>query len=265
MRPSKGAVAAFLVLALGSGFARAQQSNFQISPPPVPYPYFEPGRMDLKLTGTALVMTAPGVDFHGGGLNGAFRKALGGPFALDAKADLAVLGGTFDLGGTMGTVKPVLLASSFGAGMELQLVKGPGFSLLAYGGLELPLSVMTFDKYFTVSGKSVTPTSIMTVMFGVPVGVQAGVDLGPVKLAPFAAVTAYGGGTSVYSYSGTQSAFAPSSADISGFTCLSYGMDVIIVPWNLSIGTLLQTAASSGSNGEVETKMIQLSYHFRGN
>ena len=95
MKINRAALSAALsvLLTLCGGGAMAQQSNFQLSPAPIPYPYFEPGRADYKLTGSYFTISADQLSFRGGGLNVIGRKAFSEAAALDGQIGFLAMNG----------------------------------------------------------------------------------------------------------------------------------------------------------------------------
>ncbi len=77
--------------------ANAQQSNFQISPAPISYPFFEPQRKDIKLTGVYAGITGTDVEISGYGFNGVLRHAVSENLAFDGTLGMTALNGMFSL------------------------------------------------------------------------------------------------------------------------------------------------------------------------
>ena len=275
-----------LILAMAAS-AGAQQSNFQISPAPITYPYFEPRRFDAKVTGTYLSMKSDDGSFSigGGGANGALRYAISELFAVDGTLGIMVLSGKmpgfampFYYSGTFWTPhvtgKADLTGFSmpFSFNLEVQPVHTRGGSLILFGGPLLTFNYLSIaTPYYATAGLTTAKRTLFTtdttmLMGGVQFGAQGGINAGNFKFAPFIMMnTQSGAATETFDsgYSGTTSYVGNTTVTINPFTTTSMGMDIIYTPWNLSFGTLFQQMAAQGSNKGVSTTLLQLSWHFR--
>lgn len=267
--------------------AGAQQSNFQISPAPIAYPYFEPRRMDVKLTGTYMSMESDdaATTISGGGANGIIRYAFSELFAVDASMGFTVLGGEmpgfampFFYGGNFWTpvvtgkadLTGVSLPMSFN--LEVQPLHTRRGSLILFGG-----PMMTFNSlsmvtpYYAVTGGTPAPRTAFTtdstvLLGGVQFGAQGGINAGNFKFTPFVLMNTQSGTATVTfdsGYKNTTSYVGDTTVTIDPFTSTSIGMDVIYTPWDLSFGTMFQQMAAQGDNEGMSTTMLQLSWHFR--
>lgn len=267
--PSRLLIALSVLACAWPAAAQQQQNNFQFATPPIPYPYFEPDRTDLKITGSYLGMEADAFELAAGGLKADVRKAINERFAFGGNLGLTLGGGEMRLGGAFGAMDFTLGNFEVGGHLEYQFFNRPGGSLIAFGGLNLPVSVMGFSKVLTVTAggvtRQITPDSITTVMYGAPFGLQAGIRAGRSwRIAPFVSIVPYLGGVTTLNYeTAAPVAGTETEIDVEPFTSTSFGADVIYVPWDLSLGALFQQATSSGKNEDVETVQIQLSWHWR--
>jgi len=254
------------VLCLNTAPIYAQQSNLNLTPSPIANPEFTAGKVDGKITGTFYTMDGTGFEMTGVAFDGVMRKAMNDKFALSGQFGLGLGSGDITLFST--TVNQFLFTLNFGGNAEFQLVKNEKFSLIGYGGMLLPISILSFDKSFsvTVAGRksSLTPQSITTVMFAIPIGLQAGIRLGENwKLVPHFGLTMFTGGTANSSYLAVGPLTPAASQTIEGYTQTSFGADLMYLPKNISFGTLLQNAASSGSgNDSVSTTQVQFTWRF---
>ena len=156
--------------------------------------------------------------------------------------------------------------------LEAQLINNPNGNLLFFAGPNMALTMLTLaTPYHARAGVTDADSTIFTMnttvaLFGVQFGAQAGIPVAKLKLAPFFMANMESGTASFtfnHGYSGVRSLVTSSVVDIEPFTTLSYGADIIIVPWNLSIGTLLQQAAANGEQQGFKTTLFTLSWHFR--
>lgn len=258
----------FILASIKSNVSFAGANSFQISPAPVPYPYYEAGKTDAKFTGLYLGMSGGGLDASGAGFNAAGRKvldqgALAGKGAVDGGFGLFVLGGDLKTGANTGDL--FVMAMNPQVNFEYQFKKEEKYSLIGFAGFTLPFFMSQFD----FSSTTVTiDTSAIGIMYGIPFGVQAGFY--PHKdwtLAPFVMINWILGGTVSTTTNTTVKAGAFSSFSstdtsdsIDGYMSPSFGMDIIWNPYNVSLGTLLQQAKGGGSAGDIKTTVIQLSW-----
>lgn len=266
----------------------ASQTNFQIEPAPIAYPFFEPGRLDISITGAGFDITAPGITLGGGGAYGIFRYAFNEYLAGDAAIGLFGVGGTmpgialpfysytyhsyyYPVSMSNANLTGVMFPMSFN--IEVQALHAPAGSLIFFAGPSFAISALDAKTAYDACGYGCydgadSSFDVTTVLGGVQFGAQAGINLGDiVRLAPFFMVASLGGSaTETYStgiYNTTPYGFSGASENIPSFTTTSFGMDIIFVPINLSIGSLFQEAAANSSNGAVHTTLFYLTYHFR--
>lgn len=229
-----------------AGRSEAQQNNFQFSPPPVPYPEFSAGRRDSALGVSFLSMSGEGISMAGLGVNGAVRKSKSEKWARGHS-----LGGFLMLGDIPGLPNPAILGLNGGLHLEYQFYKDRKKSFVGYAGGKADYSLFFFD-FPSVSSDDLSPGSLM---FGIPFGVMARFDLGDKwKLLPFVGVTHYIGGIQIFSDFSTE--------HIDGFTVPTFGADIVYVPKNISLGTLIQQAASSGSNEKIKTFSVTFTWRW---
>lgn len=266
--------------------ASAGQSNFNILPTPVAYPYFEPGRTDFKITAAKADLTGNNIDLSGGGAYFIVRRAANEYIAVDG-----LIGGFGANGDVPGFALPFVFGTSlftpviegkgkltgFGVPMaldlEVQAIHRPGGSLLFFAGPNISFAGFTVDTpYHAVSGASKAAstqfdTKASVVIGGAQFGAQAGINLGPVTVSPFyMIITQAGSATFTFDdgYRGTDQV-QTNTFNIEPYIVNSYGFDVIYRPWNLSVGTLLQSAGSTTNQAGYKLKVIQLTWHFRTN
>ncbi|TAL34458.1 MAG: hypothetical protein EPN93_12105 [Spirochaetes bacterium] len=294
--PVPAIVILVLCLAAFSSAAHAdQQSNFQIAPSPIAYPYFESGRTDMT-AGGALVSISMG-ELSLLGANGEFkgRGAFTEFLALDFEAGLMMMGGT------MPGIPPITTiytssapytpyftrvdgdATLFLFGMrastniEIQAIHTSDFSLIFFAGPNFGFSLFTINTPYSVivpppfanqgevfSGYTDT-VNINSTTYGIQYGVQFDIPLGgQVRLSPFFMISSFKGSATLTDNPGYSGAGSTSiTVDIPNTVSMSYGFDIIFD--DISIGTVLQQLQSSAKGSEKQ-RVIQISasYHFSG-
>lgn len=254
--------------------AYAGQSNFSIAPPPIASSDFEAGKKEGKLTAIYIGMKGTGFEMTGGGANFISRKAITDSIAFDGSAGVMLMMGTMDLSGSQSDLSVMVLPLSFN--MEYQPVKG----LILYGGVPLMFMYSTFkydstysycSQYTTIYGYTYCsaydtisdPTTVSTtsILSGLQGGAQYGINAGNFKISPFIMFQSLSGSatTETEPILGSSSS---SSMSIPSYTQTSYGLDMLYVPWNITLSSLLQEAAKSGENEAIKTTIIQLSWNF---
>ncbi len=276
-----------------AGTAEDDGQNLQIAPPPIAYPFFTPGRQDYKITGSYFSMEFETIEFGGGGIDVAVRKALSRMLAISGQIgfmfmssdDLPSVPIVDFVNGDMvmveggGVTQTLYINIPMSANLEVQAVNIPEVSLITFAGVGPSLLVgsSTPDKYRAIRWDTnldgdfpdLTAThafgqKVVGLMTGLHWGLQAGVPLGSFRLAPFFTARMTGGSMQVTFASGYEEVQGMSfSATIPATMSTSLGMDIIYEPWGLSIGTVLQQIAANRAENEQKTVMLTASYHFR--
>ncbi len=281
-------IALFLIFAPD---LKAQQSNFQIAPSPIAYPFFYDGRYDGTISGAVVSIKTVDMNMLGGMADFKGRSAFSEFTAIDL--DL----GMYGLGGTMPGIPPLMpIYTSLGypyytetAGdatisflsmrasfnLELQLVHNNSGSLILFGGLSMNFSQFNIDSPFNLivpppysnAGQVYTgftnTIAISSTLTGWQCGAQIEINLAEgIRLSPFIMYSVFSGTatfTNTTNVSGAGSYSA--SADIPSSSSTSFGMDIII--GDISIGTLLQQMKSSETTSQ-DTSIftVSVSYHF---
>lgn len=252
-----------IVLSLVIGLASissvyAQQANFQVSPPPIASPEFEAGQKEQKFSGTYVGMSGEGMDFTGLGVNFISRNAGSDTTAFDFSVGFFTLGGSMEFGGFDGDMSMIMFPMS--ANGEYQAMKTPTLSLILFGGPTLSFGFSRLYYEWEVTWLDTAYTfadtlSTTTIMYGVQGGAQLGATMGNFKFSPFAMMQSLQG-------SSTTSNGTSTSADIPAFTTISYGLDILYVPWDITLSSILQKASESEDNEAIDTTIIQLSWKF---
>jgi len=219
---------------LASGEDKEEGPNFSISPPPIAYPYFTPGRKDGRIGAVYLDMKFENIGITGGGVDFIFRQASDRTFAFDIEGGLSMMFSNDlplspmydpqvrdDKSSTWGDYDSVMVTADkadttyynipLSLNLEVQAVNVPEFSLIVFAGPNVNLmwgSTLGLGGYTTrtdtnMNGHFVTlvPSAdsfeqkMSVIMFGLQGGLQGGIPLGPFKLAPFFTARGTSGGS----------------------------------------------------------------------
>jgi len=260
----------------------SQQSNFQIAPSPIAYPFFEDGRFDGEAGITFISITMQNFNMAGGDFGGKVRSALSDYIAIDGTLGMVFLGGSMRPGlvpisyisGT-NPAKPgdeaklALLGIRGSMNLELQPVHTAGFDVILFGGPQFTFTNFTITSDYSIWNGSYYKTgyqdklSINSRMGGFQAGIQMDFNFGSdLRISPFVMITSSSGTATMtddpqlVGYSSKSYTF-----DIPKTTSTSIGMDIIF--GDMSIGAILQQMKKTENSSE-NTKiiMVSLSYHF---
>jgi len=275
----------FLTTAISLFFlqTQAQQSNFQIAPSPIAYPYFEEGRQDGTLGVSFISISTQDMNMAGGAGDFKGRIAFSDFAAIDGDLGLNMLGGTMPGILPLISLAPYIPVSAGDAtltffsfrmafNLEIQPVKTDAFSLIIFGGPNINFSQFTITSPFnlrlpptyTSVAKGYTDTlTISTNLTGWQAGIQIDLPLGDdVRLSPFFMYSSFSG-TATLTDTTTVSGYGSASftVDVPGATATSFGMDIIF--GEISIGTLMQQmAATESTTQDTSIIMVSVSFHF---
>lgn len=258
-------VAAFsLGLMIFSGSVHAAQSNFQISPPPIASPEFSAGKEEKKVTATYVGITGTGLNLNGAGGNLIVRDTWSEMTAKGVSVGAFYMSGTMNIGTDKGDLS--ILNMPFSINIELQPVKNDNASLILFGGAGMSLGFSSLEYKYTLLGKTYTNTTTTnTFLYGLQGGAQVGIKAGDFTISPFGMVQSQQG-TASSSSSSSAGGSSSTSVEIPAFTSTSYGLDILYRPWNLTLSSMLQEAAKSGSGSSgsegFKTTVISLSWNF---
>ncbi|PKL15963.1 MAG: hypothetical protein CVV49_18685 [Spirochaetae bacterium HGW-Spirochaetae-5] len=276
-------IAFSIYLLLPQSLLQAQQSNFQIAPSPIAYPYFEEGRHDGNLGVSFINISTQDMNMTGGAGDFKGRIAFSEFAAIDGNLGLNMLGGTMPgipplislypyIAEVAGEATLTYFSFRMAFNIEIQPVKTDVFSLIFFGGPNMNISQFTITTPFnlrlpptyTTVAKGYTDTlTINTNLTGWQAGVQIDLPLGgDARLSPFFMYSSFSG-TATLTDTTTVSGYGSTSmtVDVPGATATSFGMDIIF--GEISIGTLLQQmAASDSTTQDTSIIMISISYHF---
>jgi hypothetical protein len=247
-------------LLLGSSSVSAVQSNFQTSPLPVSAPEFSTGKLDKKIAATYLGISESGLHLDGLGGNYIVRQANSDTIALDFSAGIFLMGGTMDTGASDG--RGIVYAANvpMSVNYEYQAIQNELASLIFFVGPTINLGISSFKYNFknaVVTGyvppgtgtvQDTMSTTSTSLLYGVQGGLQTGIHTGSLTFTPFAMLQFLRGSSST-SFSSTNNS-GSNSIDIPEFTSMSYGLDVLYHPWQMTLSGMLQEVAKSGNNNE---------------
>ncbi len=268
-----------------------QQSNFQIAPSPIAYPYFEDGRYDGTIGGSFISISTTDMSMAGGAGDFKGRMAFSEFTAIDCDLGINMLGGSMpgippitplytNLGypyftEVAGDASLLLFSFRMAVNIEFQPVKSEFGSIILFGGPNINISNFTITTPFNLivpppysnAGEVYTgytdTLTISTNLTGWQAGIQIDIPLGEgMRLSPFFMYSSFSGtaaltDTTTVSGSDTTSI----SVDVPGSTSTSFGMDIVFD--DFSIGTLLQQmTASDETTQDTSIIMISISYHF---
>lgn len=272
--------------------ASAQQSNFQIAPSPISYPYFEKGRFDGTAGVSFVSISTDDMNLAGGSANFKGRMAFSEFIALDG--DFGLTG----MGGSMPGIPPMMpIYSSNGFtpyfiqvdgdadlsfftfrmafNIELQPIHSDFGSIILFAGPNINISQFNIDTPFSLivpppytNAGQVYPgytntLSISSSLTGWQMGVQLDLDLGSgLRLSPFFMYSSFSGTADMTNSTNASGSSSISiSSDIPTSTATSFGMDIIFE--DISIGTVLQQLQSAEeTDQDTSIILISISYHF---
>lgn len=251
----------FLLICSSSIKSYAQQANFQVSPPPVPWYEFNQGQMDIKAGATLLYMDGEvddpdyggDVAVYGAGVNVFYRYAFRSKFAIDVGGLIVGADGKVGDPTTM-----QMMLSSIPVDLEFQPVKNDKVSLILFAGFNFSWCYIYIDSD---TGTDWAKVDIWTSMYGPQGGIQAALKVGDFVFTPFFMVARLSGDASL-SADSSDGSFS-GSAGVPTTTSYFYGIDIIYKPWNITLSSIIQQALSSGSNNGYKTYVLTISYHFQ--
>jgi hypothetical protein len=241
----------------------AQQTNFQFSPPPIPWYEFNEGDKDARLGGTAIYLKGDiknpdepemngSVDVYGGGGSWFGRYAFRKHFAIDAGA------AAFYATGNVGKSADMTLGMlSIPVDLEFQPIKNDKFTLILFGGFSFSKIWLGIDVKTSTIDQSVDITSTMK---GPQGGVQLAIKQSDFVFTPFFMFASLAGNTTLKT-SGTEGSGSFSMSVVAA-TAYYYGIDIAYLPWDITLSSLIQQVASSGENKGFKTYVFTVSYHF---
>lgn len=238
----------------------AQQTNFMITPPPIPWFEFTEGQKDLRVTATGIYLTGEGSDpltgdisVWGAGGGGVYRYAFKDIFAFDI--GLMVVGAAGDIGNE---VDMTMWLASIPVNLEVLLVNNERIAVIGFIGFGFSRNYIGLTSNIPGSEGTV---DLNTALKGPQGGMQVSVKLQNLVISPFLMLTKQSGDVDMDYDIGGDSGSA--SMSVSTATIYYYGFDIVYVPLGLSLSSLIQQASSSGGNEAFKTYVINISYRTR--
>ena len=232
-----------LLLLVWNVAAEESPVSFRVSPPPVGYPRLEAGAKQVAtgVTGTYASIDAMDtkITMLGGMAHGTFQQSFTDYFALTASLGAAMMGGNkYDL---------LLIQVPLGIQALLAPVRGPWGSLYLFGGaggdmgvttMTIPIPQLIFQTSSIVIDETRVSTTLTNGMFNG--GAQVNMPAGDFILSLFG-VYSYSAGSYTTTQTSTMSYKYPSSSgSIEGSSAVSLGCDLLYVPWNMALSSLVQ-------------------------
>lgn len=254
----------FVVLFVFVNKGFAIQTSYQISPPPIPWYEFQKGQKDLKISATGMNITgsidrpaeAPeaggDIDVWGGSGGGFYRYAFLDKFAIDAGGTFLYAGG--DVGDAT-TMDMWMIYIPFG--LEFMAMRTDKVSIIIFGGMNFSWMNIGMDIDTSAVEGSL---DLFTSTRGPQVGIQAALKFTDFVFTPFLMATRLSGSADVDYKGGGESGSI--SSGIPASTSVLYGIDIIYVPFDLSLSFIVQQGLSNGDNNGLKTHIFTLSYHF---
>lgn len=256
-------VSALVMSGMVSSAFAAGFSSFAISSSPLPTPVFGGYENDLKIGATYLQMKSSGsttagreVKLDGYGITAAGRSAYSNQFALDYAIGVIYLNGDMGTGNVMkldGVSVPISV------NLEVQPYKNNVFNVIVFAGPAFSISSMTLDNVPAVVRTTGVRDSwtIDSYLYGLQGGVQMALRLGDVHVDIFGMADRKRGTQDIIK------TFSPNTSDsIPAYTTTSYGLDLLYVPWGLTLGATLQEARQRDDNG-TRTDIYSISWSHR--
>lgn len=284
------AISIFSFIPLAAATSDTTDTSFQLSPAPIPYPYFKPGATDGKIDLSYIQMKITDYTLNGMSVYGKGRKAFTDMLAVDGMLGLMYLGGQMpgigpisrlpaynSSGGIIGYYTPIPASKStftstnfsFAGNLELQAIRTPAFAMILFGGLNMNVTNMSFktpyNLYYATTGTTYTgyndTLSMSLLLTGFQVGMQVDIPLGTmVRLSPFVVMTTTSGTGTMKDEPGVKTSGATSyTYDVQASTALSTGFDIFIN--DMSIGAMAQSSKSAQTGNS--NSYLQLTVGFR--
>lgn len=237
------------------------QSSYQFSPPPIPWFEFEKGQKDTRVGGTALYMTGKvdadeysgDVKVYGLGGNIFYRNAFRDQFAFDAGASAVYASGEIGPAADM-----TLSLLSIPLGLEFQPIKTPEYVLILFAGFNLTWTNLSIQIDDGTDEADITMNSNIK---GPQGGLQFSIKKNDFVFSPFFMMTKLSGTADVKFKENGSTVFS-GSVSVPSTTTKFYGLDIVYVPANITLSSLIQQISSSGGNKGFKTYVFCLTYNF---
>jgi hypothetical protein len=263
--------AVFLLVLCFSGTAlQAQQPAVQVDysvlPPPIAWPTYPQGVTYFKARGTAFHIDDAGLSFAGGGFDGVVRTAFTDVLASSVQMGLAGMNGDTDQilflpeGATFVHSDISLGEVLLGVNAEAQVYRGERANLILTAGPMITVLAGSVDSTFFPGlspGILSDSGSTYTYLYGVQGGVVAGAALGKFHIDGFAMLHHQQGKSRIsWSLAGDASFHVLSS------TTTSYGIELVYLPWDLTLSVVVQERAEAGASRGFKATLYQVAWTF---
>ena len=245
----------------------APQTHLQFSPPPLPWFEFEEGQKDLKISGTLLHLAGEvedndpnppdmggDVSVYGGGVSAFFRYAFRPHFAID-------IGGTvIGAGGDVGSAATMRMGMiTIPVDLEFQPIRTDNIALILFGGFNLSWLFLGID--IDTGGYS-AEVDLSTAMRGPQGGAQIAFKFPEWVISPFIMFSKLSGDVDfdIKDNTGTD---ISGSWSVTAATAMFYGIDIVYIPLDLTLSSIIQQVSSSGNNQGYRTYVLTVSYRFQ--
>ena len=250
-----------ILISIHTGFSI--QTSYQISPPPIPWYEFQKGQEDLKISATYMNITGDidspeqpeaggDIDVRGGSGGGFYRYAFRDEFAIDAGGTVLWAAGDVGDAATM-DMKMIYIP----IGLEYMAMRTEKASIIIFAGMNFSLLSLGID---IDTGTESGTLDMWTSTRGPQGGIQAAIKFTDFVFTPFLMATRLSGTADIDYEGGGESGSI--STGIPAGTSVSYGIDAVYVPLNLSLSFISQQGLSNNDNNGLKTYIFTLSYHF---
>ena len=239
------------------------QTNYQISSPPIPWYEFRNGQKDLKISATGMSITGTvdspnqpeaggDISIIGGSGGGFYRYAFRDEFAVDAGGTVLWAGGDVGNSATM-DMRMVYIP----IGLEYLAMRTDNVAVIIFGGMNFSWISVGID---VDTGTEKGSVDIWTNTRGPQGGIQAAFKLTDFVFTPFFMATRLSGTATIDYEGGGES--GSTTTGIPPSTSLTYGLDLIYVPIDITLSFIIQQSLSNSDNNGLRTHIVTLSYHF---
>jgi hypothetical protein len=255
-----------------AAFARpaSAQVNLQVSPYPVPYPFFEAGSensiFSLSYVHSSLSQTnQPNLTLDGTAIGIAYRKAMDDKMAWDAQLSIVPEVGQTTYGARLYSVG-VPLTTDF----EYQAYRSKSVGVIVFAGPHFNIGSSNYAQpaqYASTAvvpdGKGVNTSGSTSLMYGLQFGGEVGLDAGGAKFAPFLMFSPNWGTytTEAYGVVGGQGTLVKTSHSLPTIMTTSLGLQVFFGQ-GFGISLVSQSAPSATANGITYSSFNNLLVNF---
>ncbi|MBN1498829.1 MAG: hypothetical protein JW982_01620 [Spirochaetes bacterium] len=253
-------IALLILLIFNSAVIFAQQSNFSISPPPIPWYEFSKSDWDTRVGLTYVRITGEieedeisgDLNVNGGGANIFTRYAFSDILAADTGMLYAYAGGEIGDAADM-TFSVFVLPFD----IEFQPVKQDSFNILIFAGWNLAWTSININA----DGPPSEELNLETAMKGPQLGIEASFILSSFAISPYFMMSKLEGKSDVEIKENNSLVFS-GSLNVSSTFVYNWGIDVLFIPYKITLSSILQIAGDSKDSQPYNTLIISVSYNF---